>query len=401
MLGVAAGALFTPPMIHAEDNQRFAVQVDAGLVAVGGGAVSFLYGGFGKQRFDARHDGLRFGSVLIDYRGILTDTVTLRASGVASGDGDRSPLGFTQVFLDWRPYPRPLGRLRAKLGAFYPPFSLEARDLGWTSPYTQAPSALTTWIGEELRTVGAQVETSWRLVTGAQPTTVSLTTAAFGWNDPAGTLVAVRGWALHDRQTPLLGVLHPSDSGPLEPFRELDHRAGIYSGAQARRGDFEISAYHYDNRGNPTATDGTNFGWQTLFDLLSVTWSHTAWTFLAQSMHGRTYLGLQPNGEFANCWRLSTAYGLLSHQMGRAQLSLRYDRFATTEPITIAAYRTEDDGHAWTVTYRHSWSKQWQGTVEAVNIYSTNTARAASGGAPGLGERQVRLNARYRFGNGL
>ena len=43
-----------------------------------------------------------------------------------------------------------------KAGAFFPTISLENDDLGWTSPYTLTPSAINSWIGEELRTIGSE-----------------------------------------------------------------------------------------------------------------------------------------------------------------------------------------------------------------------------------------------------
>ena len=43
-----------------------------------------------------------------------------------------------------------------KTGAFFPTISLENDDLGWTSPYTLTPSAINSWIGDELRTIGSE-----------------------------------------------------------------------------------------------------------------------------------------------------------------------------------------------------------------------------------------------------
>ena len=43
-----------------------------------------------------------------------------------------------------------------KAGAFFPTISLENDDIGWTSPYTLSASAINTWIGEELRTIGTE-----------------------------------------------------------------------------------------------------------------------------------------------------------------------------------------------------------------------------------------------------
>ena len=41
-----------------------------------------------------------------------------------------------------------------KAGAFFPTISLENDDIGWASPYTLTPSAINSWIGDEMRTIG-------------------------------------------------------------------------------------------------------------------------------------------------------------------------------------------------------------------------------------------------------
>ena len=51
---------------------------------------------------------------------------------------------------------RALSSRSVKAGAFFPAISLENDDLGWTSPYTLTPSAINSWIGEELRTIGSE-----------------------------------------------------------------------------------------------------------------------------------------------------------------------------------------------------------------------------------------------------
>ena len=92
--------------------------------------------------------------------------------------------------------------------------------------------------------------------------TVSL--AAFGRNDPAGELLASRGWALDDLASGAFATLREPDAyAPLartgtpvlfHPFREIDHRIGWYAGAAwdgAEGG--HVSLLRYDNRGDPTA----------------------------------------------------------------------------------------------------------------------------------------------------
>src|SRR5207344_2211485 len=81
-----------------------------------------------------------------------------------------------------------------KLGAFFPPISLENESTGWTSPWTLTPSAIDSWVGEELRTIGAEFHFEHRGRTG----TFEGGAAAFASNDPAGELLATRGWSRGD-----------------------------------------------------------------------------------------------------------------------------------------------------------------------------------------------------------
>src|SRR6185369_14798719 len=82
-----------------------------------------------------------------------------------------------------------------KAGAFFPTISLENDDIGWTSPYTLTPSAINSWIGDELRTIGSEATFRWKTDMGV----VSLTGALTCCNDEAGVMMADSGWALDDR----------------------------------------------------------------------------------------------------------------------------------------------------------------------------------------------------------
>ena len=90
-----------------------------------------------------------------------------------------------------------------RFGAFYPSFSLENGDRGWQSPFTYSYSAINTWIGEEIRPIGAEWSLRRRLEGFRSNHELRAFAAGFYGNDPAGTLLFWRGWSLHDRQTRL------------------------------------------------------------------------------------------------------------------------------------------------------------------------------------------------------
>src|SRR5260221_577361 len=220
---------------------------------------SRLEGGLGKLRYDATDDGLRLGYLRLGYRVDLTQTLRLTAEAVAYGDHDVNPLDLTELYAEWRPLAASSWRSRLKVGAFYPEISLENRMRGWRSPYTLSSSAINTWVGEELRTIGA--EYSLELLGRSRGHAFDLTfnAAAFGWNDTAGTVLASRGWGLHDRQSTLFGRF--ANGGQALPqrtlfFDDLDKRAGYYAGTAANyRGLLEARLHHYDNRARLSPDD--------------------------------------------------------------------------------------------------------------------------------------------------
>ncbi|RYZ64437.1 MAG: hypothetical protein EOP08_08995, partial [Proteobacteria bacterium] len=120
------------------------------------GLPSYLNGGLGKLRFDPRHDGLRLGLLRFGLRAPVTDDVHLTVEAVTYGDHDANPVDLLEAVLDWRPLPSGPWKSELRAGAFYAPISLENRMRGWRSPYLLSSSAINTWVGEELRTIGLE-----------------------------------------------------------------------------------------------------------------------------------------------------------------------------------------------------------------------------------------------------
>src|ERR1700733_14412667 len=132
--------------------------------------------------------------------------------------------------------------------------SLENMDMGWASPYTITPSAINSWIGEELRTIGSEGTLKYSGNSGA----VSAIGAVYCCNDPAGTLIGDRGWALDDRPTGLLERVRDPDtslilSGESAParrgkFEPIDGHVGWYAGLRWDVTDIgQLTGWHYDN----------------------------------------------------------------------------------------------------------------------------------------------------------
>src|SRR6185295_10665879 len=143
-----------------------------------------------------------------------------------------------EAYFKYRPVSTTPLRWSFKAGAFFPPISLENDGIGWTTPWTLTPSAINSWVGEELRTIGGETTAEWR----GQGYEIEATAALFGVNDPAGTLIAEHGWTFGDRPIGLFdrsrlpnATLRPGMRAPIYtmPMQEIDGRVGWYTGLAA------------------------------------------------------------------------------------------------------------------------------------------------------------------------
>src|SRR5438105_9652019 len=232
--------------------------LDGGLV-IPSHDKSWLKGGFGK--LDNGGGGGQSPALVsqgvADLRLTLDPSAFVFATVRASPD-QHAPFDVLEAYGRYQPIATADRLWSIKLGAFFPPISLENESVGWTSPWTLTPSAINSWVGDELRTVGGETNLEWRYATGA----LGLLGSMFCCNDPAGTLMANRGWGFDSRPIGLFGEPRQPDlvsrqfgNGLAlreEPFKELDSRPGWYAGASLRQDEFgRLAALYYDNRADP------------------------------------------------------------------------------------------------------------------------------------------------------
>lgn len=405
----------------ATDRHRWQIEVDAGYGSVNSNLGAWPDGGLGKLRHPDNGDGPNAARAFLEYRGRISPTWS--AIVIADYVDDASSgLGLTEAFVDWRPIPRSKNQHRIRLGAFYPPLSLENVDTGWESPYSDSYSAINTWLGEEIRPIGAEWSLRRRLGPLGSPQELEVFAAGFYGNDPAGTLLFWRGWSLHDRQTRLNDRL-PMPPMPqwnlqgtitgfrdqfVEPFEEIDHDPGLYAGVEwryARRARLQLA--HYDNRADPHAFDHGQWGWHTEFTQIALQVS-LPWDIglIAQWLEGSTHwiTGARANGTLSAAAELvedafDARFLLLTRVLrGVHRLSIRYDDFAmprehASEPLT------SDDGQAWTLAYRFEPSARWSGGLEWLEIESRRDLWSRLYSRPERAtERQLRLTVTFRLG---
>jgi hypothetical protein len=366
---------------------------------------SFLEGGSGDLRFGENQSGLQLGRLRFALGQNIGELWSLHLDASAWADHDRNPIDLTEAYLLFRPYPFDGFRARLKAGAFYAPISLENRGPGWESPYTLTPAAINTWIGEELRTVGVEGQIDWLGTRTGHLVDVGLVGGVFGWNDPAGVELASQGFMLDDRQTTLFGDVGRSSSSfpPRRVLRELDDRAGVYAGVEARYLDrLVVRALRYDNRGNPTEHDTVTpgFAWLTTFNSAGARLeSRSGWTGIAQWMKGET--GIEPGGMRLG-YPFDAKFLLISKHTGRHTLSARYDRF---EVLTNFTTGTGDNyaqyGHAWTVAYIFEPSAHWRFTLEWLNVTTDSSLREQLLAPEVVSEHKIEAAFRYALGSAV
>lgn len=356
---------------------------------------SWINGGLGKDRYGEGDSGFQFGGAY----GQATALITPELVAVAVARADSTQKDFVLPMEGWLRY-RPVSttpwRWSVKAGAFFAPFSLENTEVGWTSHWTLTPSAINSWFGNELRTIGGEGTLEWRREEG----TLSLVGALFGWNDPAGVLMADRGWTLDDRPTALfddvrepdatLILFHRAYPDTTPIFDEIDHRAGWYAGADWSDTDaWRIQLFRYDNQADPAAHDGDYFAWRTDFwnAGLSKTWEE--FTLLAQALAGQTTITPFPG--FSSITNFSSAYALIGWERGDWRLAARGDLFRTHAGRDSFL---SENGYA--LTFAVTWlPREWlRLTGEALYIDSTRNERVFEGLAPNQSDAQTQLAVR-------
>ena len=392
------------------DRHEFYFDASAGYVSASTDLTAWTEGGFSKLRYD--DDGFEAFRLFGEYHGRITPTLRARVV-VDYVDDAFDGLGATEAVIDWRPVPQSRNQQQVRFGAFYPSFSLENGDRGWESPFTYSYSAINTWLGEEVRPIGAEWSLRRRFEGFHSNHDLKVFTAGFYGNDPAGTLLFWRGWSLHDRQSRLNDDLlippRPFSSTPqqLKPFRETDHRPGFYGGVEWRYGQRAlVQLARYDNRADPFSFSNGQWGWGTDFNHLAVQVSLPAELGLVvQSMDGTTewLTAALPNGTRMSMSEhvhdeFESTFVMLTRKFGAAQrLALRYDTFSIERPASVPVLYS-DDGKAWTVSYRLELAERLSAGIEWLRIDSRRDLLPMFyATAPQQKEEQVRVELSYRL----
>ena len=410
-LGCALAALWASP-VRAEGDAKlfgrdaFEVSGDMRLVAVDGER-SWVEGGFGKLRSGSDGD-LRakpeLGNVSLVWKPQFTWSLGAVIVGSVQG-GERTDAGLSQAYLTYRPMRSSKLVFSARAGLMWPPVSLEHEGADWHVKDSITPSAINSWIAEEVRPVAVEATAGTTL--GAHK--LRATAALFAANDTAGTLLTFRGWGLHDRTTlafrrqplpplgPMTGYQGPVTHPLIDLHSGFAHRPGYYAKlAWAPPVPVRLELFHYDNRANPEDVNlDLEWGWHTRFDDAGVVADLGSGSELkVQALHGRTRMGypMDVRRWVDNSFR--SAFAMLTRPFGKVGIAVRAE-----------AFDTRNRGSVWTDEYdEHGWSamiaakRQWgpiTALAELLHVSSDTPARENVG--EGERQRQTQVQAEVRM----
>jgi hypothetical protein len=398
MFAVAALACVAAPRLARAQTDLISADTLHGVLdaraAWADGETSFTQGGFGKARYGGSADGggstkLQLADAALEW----TPRVGWDLSAVVDvihQPGQEHTVDVDQAYFVYKPVPTSQTRFSIRGGLYYPPISLEHDGRAWTVTDTITPSAIDSWVGEEVKVVG--LEASISTVLGDQP--VKATSAVFGYDDTSGTLLSFRGWALHDIQSQANGrFILP----PLSPFfasvqdnetystLEIDRRAGFYGRLEwTPTPPLTLHAFYYDNAGDKVSvTPDMQWAWATRFWEFGGRWDLDDATKLqAQALLGTTVMGFEtPGGRFVNL-DFRSAYLLGTRRVGKSAFTGRLDLFDTHDNSALFLGDTNERGWALTAAWRYPLSKQFDVRLEALHIESNRPGRALAGEIP-------------------
>jgi hypothetical protein len=376
-----------------------------------GGPDSWLTGGFGRLETGGSRSG---GDATRDSANALLaaewtpsrffdvhvqGTLRREPSGSRGRNG-----GITDAYVDILPIATEANQLQLRAGLFFLPTSRENVEDLWTSPYTITFSALNSWIGEEVRPLGVDLQYRHR-----GDSTLTLAVTGFRANDTSGTLLGWRGWSLGNRLStwgetlpipPLRSLQDPKMFGfqrsGTEPFgADLDHRNGWSTRARWTLPErITIQATHYDNRGDRHFY-GDQYAWRTKFNLAGLDVHPSRSTVVAaEYLSGSTGMGFLPH-VFVQA-DIRTFYVLLSQTFGQERLTVRHDWFSTVDRDGTAE-SSDERGNAWTVAWFHQAGIHTRLGLEYATVSADRLAALESGFPLGTDGHTLTAEIRYGF----
>ena len=389
----AFAALAAAAPAHAQgifSGETLSVAGDVRIVGVDG-ETSWIDGGLGKTRFDPNDPSGDFEvrPWLAEADLIWQPRFTWSLSGtvvVSAQHGQEHALDVPEAALTFKPMLPGPAKLTVRAGLYWPAISLEHSGPEWAVTDTITPSAINSWIGDEIKTGGAEATVTAPLGSHRVAATLGL----FGLNDTSGTLLAFRGWALHDQKATAFGLqplpqrdpfMQNAQAAKTRPVIELDNRVGWYGKLGWSPSDaLELQFFHYDNRGDPEAVTPTlQWGWRTRFNNLGAVVSLDRLTLKAQAMGGRTEMGFPRGGRIWVDTSFRSGFVLATWALPKGSISARADAFGTHSRGSVTGPSFSEDGWALTLAARRDFGPHLSVLAEFLHVDSDKADRLRLG----------------------
>jgi hypothetical protein len=388
---------------------------DVRVVGVGGER-SWVDDGFGKLRYGGKHDDEegpfrvlpRIGGADVVWQPRLGWAVSATVAATTQYKGSLEA-GLSEAYLSFKPLTGGPVKFSARAGLMWPPVSLEHSGPDWVVTETITPSAINSWIGEEVKVIGFEASASTRFAEHQ----LFATAAIFDVNDTAGALLAFRGWALHDikalpfRKQPLPELNEFMEYGQprfTHPVKEMD------SGFLSRPGYYlklawqpplpvRLEAVRYDNGADPEAVNvDMEWGWRTRFNNVGLVADLGPATQLrAQAMSGHTLMGPKEAGTIWVDTRFRSAFGLITHRLSKGSVSGRIEAFATRNGGSGVTDDDNEKGWAATAGFRRTLGNHASVLLEALHVSSRREARVREGLSPRQVQTQLQTSLRLHW----
>jgi hypothetical protein len=390
----------TPAFAQADIFSRGAVSGHVELRgAVADGEASWVDGGFGKTRFG---DSGAVVDAVVEWRPRLSPALSAVVDLEYQSDQER-PVGVSEAYLLYKPLISDTTHVQVRAGDFWTPVSLEHDGPRWTVSRTITPSAINSWVSEEVK--GAGVEVAVRHDFSGQE--LGLTVGGVLNNDTAGTLLALRGWSLSDARAtigghyplpPLNGFIATIQPRRTTPSLELDDRVGYYVRADWRPpAPIAFNLETYDNQGDKVSDNADlEWAWRTRFTNVGMVWRPMDdLEILAQAMSGRTEMGYtSPAGIWVDVTYRS-AYVLASRKFGETGVTGRIDVFENKDNADAFYGDTSETGWSVTAALSRRIAPNIQLLGEALYVDSDRPGRALA--AEAARQRDLTLQAAARL----
>jgi hypothetical protein len=377
---------------------------DVRLVAADG-ETSWTDGGLGKLRSGGNAGklsvGPQLGNVSLVWQPQFTWSLSATVVGTLQG-GERTEAGLSEAFLTFKPMRGSGVAFSARAGLMWPPVSLEHHGAAWQVRDSITPSAINSWIGEEVRPLA--IEGTLAAEIGQHK--LRATAAVMAANDTAGTLLTFRGWALHDRTTlafrrqrlppPPLRYQPPYTHPLIDLGDGFARRPGYYAKLSWQPPlPIRVELFRYDNRAEPEDVNSDHeWGWRTQFNHLGISADLGSGTSLkVQALSGRTRMGFELRGARFADTRYRSAFVLLSRPVGPFGLTARLDAFDTRNRGSLARSEYDETGWSGMIAGSRTWG-EFTGLVELLHVASNREQRESLGLAPD--QRQTQIQAVMR-----